>query len=279
MAVDSTMMDQDFLCKLPAEDFYSDWTFTIKGRLSSLSVIVCKEYNSLKLTWAQEIYWKGIGRISQNPIPVSQNLGRRCPHLPSVCGATQSPSLPLSLSMASILLPLCGPVESVHLSSHVVQMWLVALIQAWLNPTSLVPAVSLPGILVPTSWERESGDPSGGQQWPRMGLIGLPPAYSRSSETVVLREGLLAIEALWRCELHHHSGTTVVSSCKGCLASLHGWFPIVACGSEKSVIPGLIWRENHLPSATSKTFASVKNPEPLKRLLVINCHILKHQVW
>lgn len=73
-----------------------------------------------------------------------------------------------------------------------------------------------------------------------MGLIGLPPAYSRSSETVVLREGLLAVEALWRCELHHHSGTTVISSCKGCLASLCGWFPIVARGSEKTVIPGLI---------------------------------------
>lgn len=83
----------------------------------------------------------------------------------------------------------------------------------------------IPRILIPTSWERESDDPSGDQQWPRMGLAGLPPANSRSSKTMVLREGLLAMEALWRCEVHLQSETTVISSCKGCLASLHGWFP------------------------------------------------------
>lgn len=148
-------------------------------------------------------------------------------------------TLPLSFSMASILLPLCGSAESAHLSTHVAQMWLCCLNPGLTESHKSCACSSIPRILVPTSWERESGDPSGGQQWPRMGLVGLPPANSRSSKTV-LREGLLAMEALWRCEVHLQSETTVISSCKGCLASLRGCFPTVACGSEKTVVPGLI---------------------------------------
>lgn len=70
-----------------------------------------------------EGHWENITESN----PCVPEPGKEVPTL-TIClwGRTVS----LSLSMASILLPLCGPVESVHFSSHVAQMWLVALIQA-----------------------------------------------------------------------------------------------------------------------------------------------------
>ena len=156
-----------------------------------------------------EGHWENITESN----PCVSEPGKVVPTL-TIClwGHTVSLSAPLSqygvhsssslwTSRISSLIQSCGPNVACCLNPGLTE------------PHKSGTCSSLPGILVPTSWERESGDPSGGQQWPRMGLIGLPPAYSRSSETVVLREGPLAMEALWRCELHCHSGPQ--------------WYPVV----------------------------------------------------
>ena len=218
------MMDQDFLCNYQLKilfrlNFYNKGQafFFVKNCLQGIELTQA----NLSARDLLEGCWENI--TESNPCVLEP--GKEVPTL-TIClwGRTVSLSAPLSQ-------------YRVHSSSSLWTNRISSLIQSrgpdvacclntGLTESHKSCACSLiPRILIPTSWERESDDPSGDQQWPRMGLAGLPPANSRSSKTMVLREGLLAMEALWRCEVHLQSETTVISSCKGCLASLHGWFP------------------------------------------------------
>lgn len=157
--------------------FKGDWTFTIKGRLSFL-VKNClqgiePEQANLSARDLLEGCWENI--TESNLCPRTWEGGAHTYHL--------------SVGPHGLTLRLLSQYR-VHSSSSLWTNRISSLIHchpdvACCLNTGLTESYksyacsSIPRILIPTSWERESAGPQWDQQWPRMGLRRLRPSQQQ----------------------------------------------------------------------------------------------------